>query len=330
MAEVFNSHDEARVELLRRALAANPQSATLTYRLADALWDCGERDEFAAVFQRAYQLSPEIEPTLAEWTPEAKSRDGRKLRDKAQALIERGIVYSPVVVALAIGNAILGNRTEVERLLDYDRFFQCSRVAIPATSAGDDFFSSLAAEIKAGLRFYDSPDDRAIRKAWRNEAVLRTKTPACKALAAAIRAQVETYIARLPDWPDHPFVASRPRHYVIDGWAVVSGAGGYHEPHIHPHAWMSGVYYVVRPEISRAADTDRGWLRVGPPPKTGLTPECGWQQRIVEPEPGNIVLMPAYFYHDTRPLGVDQERICVAFDVRPIEAAGAVHKAGEH
>jgi len=40
--------------------------------------------------------------------------------------------------------------------------------------------------------------------------------------------------------------------------------------------------------------------------------------------------MPAYFYHDTRPLGVDQERICVAFDVRPIEAAGAVHKAGEH
>jgi hypothetical protein len=32
--------------------------------------------------------------------------------------------------------------------------------------------------------------------------------------------------------------------------------------------------------------------------------------------------MPAYFYHGTQPMGVDEERICIAFDVVPRELAG--------
>jgi hypothetical protein len=42
---------------------------------------------------------------------------------------------------------------------------------------------------------------------------------------------------------------------------------------------------------------------------------------MVAPEPGTLVLMPGYFYHETRPMGIDQERICIAFDVSPIEIA---------
>jgi hypothetical protein len=33
--------------------------------------------------------------------------------------------------------------------------------------------------------------------------------------------------------------------------------------------------------------------------------------------------MPGYFFHDTTPMGVDEERICVAFDVVPVELAAA-------
>jgi Putative 2OG-Fe(II) oxygenase len=40
---------------------------------------------------------------------------------------------------------------------------------------------------------------------------------------------------------------------------------------------------------------------------------------MIAPEPGTLVLMPAYFYHDPSPIGVDQERICIAFDVVPTE-----------
>jgi hypothetical protein len=33
--------------------------------------------------------------------------------------------------------------------------------------------------------------------------------------------------------------------------------------------------------------------------------------------------MPGYFFHGTHPMGVDEERICIAFDVVPVELAGA-------
>ncbi len=102
---------------------------------------------------------------------------------------------------------------------------------------------------------------------------------------------------------------------------MVSGAEGYHGSHIHPRAWMSGVYYVARLEISRAPGTRCGWLRVGPPDYLGLAEDSGWRERLVEPEPGNLVLMPGYFCHGTQPMGVDQDRICIAFDMVPGELA---------
>jgi hypothetical protein len=104
----------------------------------------------------------------------------------------------------------------------------------------------------------------------------------------------------------------------------VSGSKGHHVAHIHPKAWLSGVYYVVRPEISRERG-DRGWLRIGAPQGLDAT-QSGWQQRMVEPEPGHLVLMPGYFYHGTEPLRVDQARICIAFDVMPLELSESVRQ----
>jgi hypothetical protein len=95
-------------------------------------------------------------------------------------------------------------------------------------------------------------------------------------------------------------------------------------------AWMSGAYYIVRPDISRAAGTTCGWLRVGPP--DGLKPPRneGWSERMVEPEPGNLVLMPGYFHHSTQPMAVNQERVCIAFDVIPAELKNAANALDEY
>jgi hypothetical protein len=39
----------------------------------------------------------------------------------------------------------------------------------------------------------------------------------------------------------------------------------------------------------------------------------------VSPEPGNVVLMPGFFYPGTQPSSAEDERICVIFDVVPRE-----------
>jgi hypothetical protein len=54
-----------------------------------------------------------------------------------------------------------------------------------------------------------------------------------------------------------------------------------------------------------------------------------WKLRLIEPVPGSLVVMPAYFWHHTKPMGVDQERICVAFEIQASELARESGEPGD-
>jgi hypothetical protein len=56
----------------------------------------------------------------------------------------------------------------------------------------------------------------------------------------------------------------------------------------------------------------------------------GWGERWVEPKPGTLVLMPGYFFHGTSPMRVDENRVCVAFDVVPAGLPEYVDEADEY
>ncbi len=314
----------AKIALLRQAVRKAPASETLRFELSEALAELGEAAEAATVFREAFILHPGAFAT--PWTVPADDQDqpnprcADKARERALSLIQHGVIFSSVIAALAIGEAFRSNDGEVRKLLDYDRFFRVGTIVSPADWNLDEFNSALADEIRSDLRFYDVPADRSIRKAWRNNRILDSDQPVSKALSKALRAAVEQYITQLPSDDSHPFIASRPCRFTLRGWAVVSDGESYHRSHIHPEAWMSGVYYVARPPVSREPDSRRGWLSVAPPRHIlGSAGSSGWESRFVEPEPGNLVLMPGYFYHQTHPMGVDEERICVAFDVVPDE-----------
>ena len=308
-----------KIALLRQALLGKPKTPALLYQLAEALAEAGEDRESATFFRQAYLLEPST--SLCDANRYTAPGADVAMRDWARSLIAHGVIFSPVIGALAISEAFLGNDSKVRRLVDYDRFFRCRTVRTPEGFCEPGFNTLLAAEVKADLKFYDEPDNRAIRKGWRNNGIIESSLTAGRALSKMLREHVDQYIASLPEDSDHPFVASRPSEYVLEGWAVVSDGASHHPSHIHPRAWMSGVYYVVRPPVSLQDGTDRGWLRVGPPKRNRAL--AGWDTRLVEPEPGNLVLMPGYFFHDTRPMAVDEERICIAFDVVPIEIASA-------
>lgn len=58
----------------------------------------------------------------------------------------------------------------------------------------------------------------------------------------------------------------------------------------------------------------------------GGTDRVGWAERWIRPEPGLVVLMPSHFTHETVPLGCDQRRICVAFELHPAAADQPCHR----
>jgi hypothetical protein len=315
------AQSQARIALLQEAASREAPAPALLYTLAAALAETGAAREAAEVFRRAYQVQPSGCPLLSV-EASIESGDLARLRDQAAALVSHGVAYSTVIAALAIAEARSGNRAAVEFLVDYDRLFSSTVMAAPEGGDQAAFMRALAAELRVGVHYHDNPSGRAIRRAWKRSIDGDAEGPAIRAWLAGVRDAVDRYAAALPDDPGHPFVASRPASYAIEAWAVVSNGDSFHTPHIHQTAWMSGVYYVVCPAVSRVPGSRRGWLQVGPPAKHGVSADQGWGARMVAPEPGALVLMPAYFFHGTEPMGADEERICIAFDVVPAELAG--------
>ena len=100
-------------------------------------------------------------------------------------------------------------------------------------------------------------------------------------------------------------------------WCIVLGPGTHQGPHIHPAAWLSGVYYPQIPEGVRTGSGPAGWLEFGEPDRTFPT-KIEPPRYKVRPEEGLVVIFPSYLYHRTIPFEDSGTRISVAFDIVPL------------
>ena len=133
-----------------------------------------------------------------------------------------------------------------------------------------------------------------------------------------VRGAVEDYCqTRLAD-PVHPFLAQRPAGLGLSMWGVVMATQGHQIAHIHPAAWLSGVYYPRLPDAVRDDDSNHaGWIEFGRPPEdfhSSAKPSL----KLVRPEEGLMILFPSYFYHGTVPFRAESPRFSIAFDVLPL------------
>jgi tetratricopeptide (TPR) repeat protein len=99
--------------------------------------------------------------------------------------------------------------------------------------------------------------------------------------------------------------------YDLSGaWSVRLGPMGHHIDHVHAEGWLSSAFYVRLPKALEGLD---GALRLGQPgPRT--LPALG-PERHIRPEPGVLVLFPAYMWHGTMPFGGAGDRLSCAFDI---------------
>jgi hypothetical protein len=302
-----------QLALMARAAEGKPEFARAFHKLAVSYWRAHDVEAYAWCCRQAYHLNPlEKFAVFGDATVEGPA----DIRERARALIAHGVSNAPLIAALVTAEAKLGHGDAVRELMDYDRFLVRDRIEPPEGMSLAAFNAMLAAEINSDLQFHDHPESRAIRRAWRFERIRDEPTPAVRMLKDILQRHLTAYSDRLPAGSDHPFVKARPDKMEISGWAVVSDGESHHLSHIHPAAWVTGVYYVVQPDVSRTSE--RGWLRIGPPFDKRWTGET-WESRLIEPVPGAFVLMPGYFWHDTQPMGVDQERICIAFEAQSTE-----------
>lgn len=110
----------------------------------------------------------------------------------------------------------------------------------------------------------------------------------------------------------------------LQAWANVNRFGDYHDYHNHPHAYLSGAYYVRVPTKLEKLET-RNDVRPGrltfydPRACANMTAIKGdpyiEAEYTVEPKSGMILLWPAFLNHFVHPNLSKQPRLSVSFNV---------------
>lgn len=297
--------DEAAL-LLRRAIELDPRRSRAHANLGRVLSRQHAHASAREVFDRACQL----DPSDAMLTMDAAlARVAARAEDEAEAFIEQALRRHPghagLLAARTLALAGQGRDAAVRRLQGLHRFVR--------TGALDVDPGAIASTVRADPTLTDSPRSHATRGGQHSGALDPDRQPVLAGLRDAIVERLRRYIHELPDI-DHPLVRARPRRIELLLWSVVLTEGGYQIPHIHPEAWLSGVFYAELPPAVGAGSTEAGCFRIGEI-DPALQHRAQFERRTIVPEAGMLVLFPSYLWHRTVPWQGPGHRVSVAFDV---------------
>lgn len=151
---------------------------------------------------------------------------------------------------------------------------------------------------------------------YRGDNLLVLDNPAITWLKDCINKTVIDYLRRLG--MDYPI------NWSLQGWANVNRLGDYHDPHNHPHAYLSGTYYLAVPgeraELDNRADVRPGAITFQDPRgAVNMTAIKGDAQieaeYTVQPTPGLLMLWPAFLHHFVHPNLSKEPRVSISYNV---------------
>ena len=303
----------------RKALEINPAFAGACVNLGYALQKSGRLAEAIDTYRRAIAIAPNYPGAHVNLGDALLERGDAKA---AAAACKAYLEEHPGDTALLAWRAIvlheLDEREAACTLVDFDRFIRPVRLEAPEPfSSLAEFNAALADHVSRHPSLVYAPTRHATRFGKHSGELLAEPKGPVAHLEEKIRGAVEVYIRSLPADPAHPFLNNPPRRFGLTAWSIILEGQGHQVPHIHPSAWLSGVYYVRLPEIiGQTGQGEAGWIEFGRPPEhfhCTAEPEV----RVFQPEEGLMLLFPSYFYHRTVPFESADVRISISFDVLP-------------
>ena len=280
-------------------------------------------------------MTGEPGPSLDELERQAKRRPGdtflmdsiqvlaiRAQRwDRAEELLQHQLAREPenqiIWAKLSLIWRLLDDPRE-HWLCDYDRLVMVTEVPSPDGLLEPPEFARIMADTLDPLhRALHAPGDQTLRGGTQSSSSLFDRPePEIQEFKKAIMLAADELVGALPEDATHPFLRRKSaRLDIVGSWSVRLRSGGHHVSHVHHEGWMSSAYYARLPRSSeQAQERHEGWIHFGVPPENygiDLAP-----RRIVQPQPGRLVLFPSYMWHGTIPFS-DGDRLTAAFDFQP-------------
>lgn len=145
--------------------------------------------------------------------------------------------------------------------------------------------------------------------------LFKRKEESFRQLADLIRAEVLAY-AQAFEGRDCDLMRHFPEQVEFaSSWYVRMRQGGHLTSHIHEIGWLSGCVYLTLPQALE--NRDEGCIEFSTHGDDYPRLHDDFPVRAIRPHVGDIVLFPSSLFHRTVPFHSDEERICIAFDIKP-------------
>jgi len=147
--------------------------------------------------------------------------------------------------------------------------------------------------------------------------LLQRSEPSFRKLANLIKAKVIAYQQHFSG-SHEALIRLFPKSLEFaSSWYLRMKQGGYLTAHIHEEGWISGCVYLQLPDKQ---EQHEGSFEYGVDGDDYPRLHDNFPNQIVDQKVGDLVLFPSSLFHRTIPFHSEQERICIAFDIKPTQA----------
>jgi uncharacterized protein (TIGR02466 family) len=292
-----------------QALAIDPDNASANYNLAIFLYDNGELERAIPHFERSRHDDWQERTLYCLYKTERYDA----FRQKLQAAIASNS-SSPLLATLSSHHAINFGVPDTYNFcpkpLDFVYHGRIDALAEPDSPL-----------LKALLHDIEQADISARQQSRLHHGtqssgnLFKRPEASFRKLAELIADTIRRYYELYKN-EDCAFIKEFPKHIEFSSsWYVRMRQGGHLDSHIHEEGWISGAVYLAMPK--QLVNQEEGCIELSTHGDHYPQQHTNFPTRLVKPEVGDVCFFPSSVFHRTIPFSANEERICVAFDVKP-------------
>lgn len=300
----------AAVQSYQAALSLNPQHAQANYNMA----------EFCQLDKRYLDAIPYFETSqLDDWQERRlyclyKAEKFEAFKQERDQLIHTGKHTSPFLATLSTHYSINFNEPDPYHFCQNGLDF-VYRKSVPEL-VNTELLRALLNDIDTA-DIAQRKQGRLMNGQQSAGNLFKRKEASFQALASLIKKEFLAYKNHFSD-ADCELIQSFPEELEFtSSWFVRMQQGGHLSAHIHEIGWISGAVYLAMPDENGLEGAFEYGTHGDDYPIRNVANESLFPTAHIRPNVGDIVLFPSSLFHRTIPFSSTDNRICIAFDLKP-------------
>ncbi|MCB5184100.1 tetratricopeptide repeat protein [Methylobacillus gramineus] len=312
MGEVFRDQGDMQqaVTCYQQALLITPGHQAAAFNMAQFLYDAHRFEEAIPYFEQSRQEDWQERILYCLY----KSGQYPQFQQRLQVLVAQGEHVSPFLATLSAHYATNFNVADPYRFCKTPMEFVFHRSIAPLAEHNSALLTALLHDINL-TEIAERKQGRLYHGMQSAGNLFKRQEQSFKTLSALIRQQVQEYQQHFAD-KDCDLMRHFPQEVEFtSSWYVRMRQGGHLTSHIHEIGWLSGCVYLALPK--QAVGSNDGSIEFSTHGDEYPKMHDHFPARAIAPAVGDIVLFPSSLFHRTIPFHSDEERICIAFDIKP-------------